>query len=89
MKIATYNINGVNGHLATLLRWLEEEQPDVACLQEIRSPDEKFPHKAIEQAGYNVIWHGQPKWNGVAILARGLDILERTPRSAWRSRRYP
>ena len=76
MKVATYNINGVNGHLAVLLRWLKEEQPDVACLQEIRSPDEKFPHQAIEDAGYNVIWHGQPRWNGVAILSRNLNIRE-------------
>ena len=76
MKVATYNINGVNGHLAVLLRWLKEEQPDVACLQEIRSPDEKFPHQAIEDAGYKVIWHGQPRWNGVAILSRNLNIRE-------------
>ena len=70
MKIATYNINGVNGHLPTLLRWLKETQPDVACLQETRSPDEKFPREAIENAGYSVVRHGQPRWNGVAILAR-------------------
>ncbi len=76
MRIATYNINGVNGHLPVLLRWLEEYRPDVACLQETRSPDEKFPHAAIEQAGYSVIWHGQPRWNGVAILARGRNIEE-------------
>lgn len=76
MKIATYNINGVNGHLPVLLRWLDEYRPDIACLQETRSPDEKFPHAAIEQAGYSVIWHGQPRWNGVAILARGMDIVE-------------
>lgn len=76
MKIATYNINGVNGHLPVLLRWLHDEQPDIACLQEIRAPDDKFPQKAIEAAGYTAIWHGQPKWNGVAILARGADIRE-------------
>jgi exodeoxyribonuclease-3 len=66
----------VNGHLPTLLRWLKEEGPDVACLQEIRAPDEKFPHQAIEGLGYSVLWHGQPRWNGVAILARGRDIRE-------------
>ena len=70
MKIATYNINGVNGHLPVLLRWLEEEKPDIACLQETRSPDAKFPKAAVEQAGYGVIYHGQPRWNGVTILAR-------------------
>jgi exodeoxyribonuclease-3 len=76
MKIATFNINGVNGHLPVLLRWLDEQQPDVACLQEIRAPDEKFPDAAIAQAGYGAIWHGQPRWNGVAILARGTQPQE-------------
>ena len=70
MKIATYNINGVNGHLPVLLRWLSETSPDVACLQELKAPQEKFPEKAIEDAGYNAIWHGQKSWNGVAILSR-------------------
>lgn len=76
MRIATYNVNGVNGHLPVLLRWLDEAQPDIACLQETRSPDHKFPHQAIEAAGYNVVWHGQPRWNGVAILARNIEIRE-------------
>ncbi|SDD42158.1 exodeoxyribonuclease-3 [Mucilaginibacter pineti] len=71
MKIATYNVNGVNGRLPVLLRWLQETQPDVACLQELKAPDEKFPEQAIKDAGYNAIWHGQKSWNGVAILARG------------------
>ncbi|RYD58015.1 MAG: exodeoxyribonuclease III [Sphingobacteriales bacterium] len=78
MKIATYNVNGVNGRLPVLLRWLEESQPDVVCLQELKAPQEKFPEQAIKDAGYNAIWHGQKSWNGVAILARGLDIKERT-----------
>jgi exodeoxyribonuclease-3 len=76
MKIATFNINGVNGHLPVLLRWLAEEQPDVACLQELKAPDDKFPIEAIQVAGYNAIWHGQKSWNGVAILARGYEINE-------------
>nr|WP_322622868.1 exodeoxyribonuclease III [uncultured Flavobacterium sp.] len=76
MKIATFNINGVNGHLPVLLRWLAEEQPDVACLQELKAPDDKFPIEAIQAAGYNAIWHGQKSWNGVAILARGYEINE-------------
>ncbi len=71
MKIATYNVNGVNGRLPVLLRWLQEAQPDVACLQELKAPDEKFPEQAIKDAGYNAIWHGQKSWNGVAILAKG------------------
>jgi exodeoxyribonuclease-3 len=76
MRIATYNVNGVNGRLPVLLRWLEATQPDVACLQELKAPDEKFPRLAIEQAGYGAIWHGQKSWNGVAILARGCDPVE-------------
>jgi len=70
MKIATYNVNGVNGRLPVLLRWLEESAPDVACLQELKAPQEKFPLEAIENAGYKAIWHGQKSWNGVAILSK-------------------
>src|SRR6185312_10432124 len=70
MKIATYNVNGVNGHLPSLLRWLGESAPDVACLQELKAPDEKFPEAAIRDAGYGAVWQGQKSWNGVAILAR-------------------
>jgi exodeoxyribonuclease-3 len=70
MRIATYNVNGVNGRLPVLLRWLEETSPDVACLQELKAPQEKFPQQAIEDAGYHAIWHGQKSWNGVAILSR-------------------
>jgi len=70
MRIATYNVNGVNGRLAVLLRWLGETQPDIVCLQELKAPDEKFPIGAIEDAGYEAIWHGQKSWNGVAILSR-------------------
>jgi exodeoxyribonuclease-3 len=77
MKIATYNVNGVNGRLPVLLRWLEETQPDVVCLQELKAPQEKFPEQAITDAGYNAIWHGQKSWNGVAILAKG-EIQELT-----------
>ncbi len=76
MIIATYNINGVNGHLPVLLRWLEQTAPDVVCLQELKAPQEKFPEQAIKEVGYNAIWHGQKSWNGVAILARGMDIEE-------------
>lgn len=70
MKIATYNVNGVNGRLPVLLRWLKETTPDVVCLQELKAPEEKFPQQAIEEAGYQAIWHGQKSWNGVAILSR-------------------
>ena len=70
MKIATYNVNGVNGRLPVLLRWLEGAAPDIVCLQELKAPQEKFPEKAIQDAGYEAIWHGQKSWNGVAILSR-------------------
>src|SRR5512132_2902238 len=76
MKIATYNVNGVNGRLPVLLRWLNEAQPDIVCLQELKAPQEKFPLADIRKAGYGAIWHGQKAWNGVAILARGTDPVE-------------
>lgn len=76
MKIATFNVNGVNGRLDLLLEWLEEARPDVVCLQELKAPQEKFPASSIEKAGYGAIWHGQKSWNGVAILARGADPIE-------------
>jgi exodeoxyribonuclease III len=76
MKIATYNVNGVNGHLPVLLRWLDEAAPDVVCLQELKAPQEKFPADAIKDAGYHALWHGQKSWNGVAILARSAQPEE-------------
>ncbi len=76
MKIATYNVNGVNGRLPVLLRWLKEAKPDIVCLQELKAPQEKFPLGAINDAGYKAIWHGQKSWNGVAILARNADFQE-------------
>jgi exodeoxyribonuclease III len=76
VKIATFNVNGVNGRLARLLEWLEESRPDVACLQELKAPQDKFPAAAIEKAGYGALWQGQSRWNGVAILARGCDPVE-------------
>jgi len=71
MKIATFNVNGVNGRLPRLLEWLAESRPDIACLQETRTGDASFPVDAIASAGYGAIWHGQPRHHGVAILARG------------------
>jgi exodeoxyribonuclease-3 len=70
MKIATYNVNGITSRLPVLLRWLKESAPDVACLQELKAPQEKFPEQAILDAGYHAIWHGQKSWNGVAILSK-------------------
>jgi exodeoxyribonuclease-3 len=75
MKIATYNVNGVNGRLPVLLRWLKESAPDIVCLQELKAPEERFPLAEINSAGYKAIWHGQKSWNGVAILSK-YDIKE-------------
>ncbi len=76
MKIATYNVNGVNGRLPVLLRWMKQVEPDIVCLQELKAPEERFPRAEIERAGYGAIWHGQKAWNGVAILARGAAPAE-------------
>ncbi len=76
MKIATYNVNGINGRLPVLLRWLALAQPDIVCLQELKAPQEKFPERAIADAGYQAIWHGQSRWNGVALLSRVGEIHE-------------
>ena len=58
MKVATFNINGVNGRLANLLDWLAEAEPDVVALQEIKCTDAAFPHAALEAAGYGAVWRG-------------------------------
>ncbi|MBK1818002.1 DNA ligase D [Luteolibacter yonseiensis] len=76
MKIATYNVNGINGRLPVLLRWLEMARPDVVCLQELKASQEKFPLSSIEKAGYGAIWQGEKSWNGVAILAKGTVPVE-------------
>ena len=76
MKIATYNVNGINSRLPVLMRWLSESKPDIVCLQELKAPQEKFPIEAIKEAGYHAIWHGQKSWNGVAILSGGTELKE-------------
>jgi len=76
MKIATYNVNGIKTRLARLLEWLEREQPDVACLQELKALDAGFPRAELKDAGYHALWKGQRSWNGVAILARGVEPVE-------------
>lgn len=83
MKIASWNINGIKARLENLVSWLSESQPDIACLQEIKSVDENFPRLEIEAAGYHVETHGQKGFNGVALLSkyppdeinRGLPLL--------------
>jgi exodeoxyribonuclease III len=76
LRIATFNVNGIRSRLASLLAWLQKEQPDIACLQELKAPDEAFPIEAIRDAGYGALWHGQRAWNGVAILSKGSDPIE-------------
>lgn len=79
MKIATYNVNGVNGRLPVLLRWLAEAQPDTVCLQELKAPQDKFPETEILEAGYHAVWLGQKSWNGVAILSKiAKPVISRT-----------
>ena len=71
MKLATFNVNGIRARLARLTEWLEREQPEIVCLQELKCADESLPIADIEAAGYGAVWHGQKGFNGVAILARG------------------
>ncbi|WP_126173297.1 exodeoxyribonuclease III [Altericroceibacterium xinjiangense] len=82
MRIASFNINGTKARLPRLLEWLEETRPAVACLQEIKCPDDVFPAEEFEKLGYKAIWHGQKSFNGVAILADGeapVEVLRGLP----------
>lgn len=82
MRIATFNVNGIGSRLPALLQWLDDTQPDVACLQELKAPGERFPAAELAAAGYQAVWLGQKAWNGVAILARGqlpLEVLRGLP----------
>lgn len=76
LRIATFNINGVNARLSNLLEWLEKEDPDIVALQELKATDDAFPVKALERAGYGCLWNGEKSWNGVALLARGSEPVE-------------
>jgi exodeoxyribonuclease III len=70
VRVATWNVNSVNARLDSVLAWFEEARPDVACLQEIKCVEGKFPSEAFERLGYNVSVHGQKTYNGVAVLSR-------------------
>jgi exodeoxyribonuclease III len=76
VRIATFNVNGIRSRLPNLLEWLQREEPDAVCLQELKAPDDAFPVRPISEAGYEAVWHGQKSWNGVAILARGTKPVE-------------
>ncbi|HEX6866642.1 MAG TPA: exodeoxyribonuclease III [Caulobacteraceae bacterium] len=70
MKIATWNVNSINARLERVVEWFEDAQPDVACLQELKCVDEKFPAEPFERLGYNIAVHGQKTYNGVALLSK-------------------
>lgn len=76
VRIATFNVNGVNGRLPVLLKWQDESRCDIVCLQELKTSDEQYPDAALREIGYRSIWHGQKSYNGVAVLARGTDPVE-------------
>jgi len=70
MRIATWNVNSIKQRLESLAAWLKERQPDLVCLQETKCVDEAFPRLELEALGYNVAFHGQKSFNGVAILSK-------------------
>jgi exodeoxyribonuclease-3 len=77
VKIVSYNVNGIKARMERLLEYLAEQQPDIVCLQELKSSDETMPMGEIEKAGYGAVWHGQKGFNGVAVLAKGQQPIER------------
>ena len=81
MKLATWNVNSLAVRLPQLLDWLAVHQPDVLCLQETKLTDDKFPHAAIDAAGYQVQWFGQKTYNGVALISKlpATDIVRNIP----------
>ncbi len=81
MRIATWNINGVKARIDTVLEWLKETSPEIACLQEIKSVDENFPRQPFEDLGYNLETHGQKGFNGVALLSKQPleNVMRRLP----------
>jgi exodeoxyribonuclease-3 len=76
LRIATYNINGIRSRIERLTDWLQREQPDVVCLQELKAEDTQIPLLPIRKLGYGALWFGQRSWNGVAILARDAQPQE-------------
>jgi exodeoxyribonuclease-3 len=73
VRIATFNVNDINKRLPNVLRWLDDTKPDVVCLQELKCTEGAFPSSALRDAGYFAVWRAEPRWNGVAILAKGAE----------------
>src|SRR3954464_4074833 len=76
LRIASYNINGINSRLSVLTRWLRAFEPDIVGLQELKCTDDAFPAETVRDLGYAAVWHGQNRWNGVALLSRVGDPIE-------------
>lgn len=70
MRVATFNANSIRVRLDIVLDWLAENEPDVLAIQETKCEDDKFPRDAFEEAGWQVAFHGQKSYNGVAIVSR-------------------
>ena len=78
MRLATWNVNSLTARLPRVTQWLEQQQPDVLCMQETKQADDKFPEKEFAELGYEAAHYGDGRWNGVAILSRvGLDDVTR------------
>ncbi len=78
MRIATWNINGLRARLDFVLIWLNERQPDIVGLQELKITDDEFPHEPFNAIGYHVQTHGQKGWNGVAVVSKNpVEIVQR------------
>ena len=92
MKIATYNVNNINKRFPPFAAWLKKARPDVVCLQELKCEQNAFPERQLSQLGYSSVWQGQRSWNGVAIIARGVEPVLTSDRlpgdDSDRQRRY-
>lgn len=78
MRIATFNVNSIKARLAYVKHWLTNRQPDIACLQELKLTDDAFPTEELAAIGYHAVTHGQPRWNGVAIVSRApMELVQR------------
>ena len=90
MRLATWNVNSLTARLPRVTEWLDQQQPDVLCMQETKQADDKFPEEAFAELGYESAHHGDGRWNGVAIVSRvGLELGDPRLRHARRRARLP